>query len=113
MSLYNFVYNLQRKPKKTKERILVGFLAASFIVLVTIWFFMFKNQLSQTRTALTPTSAKLLGEDQGLLSPLATLLQGFRGFKNDITQKIGEYRSNNAPATDSENIRPVYELRVE
>ncbi len=70
---------------------------------------MFKNQLNRIRIAEAPPAAKFLGQDQKLLSPVAALIEGFKGFKSDVTRKIGEYKSSNV-STDMENTRPVYEL---
>lgn len=111
MSLYNFVYNLQRKSKKAKKRILVLLLFFSFAVLLVVWVFMLKSQLSRVSLSGEAGPAKLLGEDQKLLSPMAALVEGFKGFKNDLTKKIGEYKGK--ISAEPEKIRPVYELPIE
>ncbi len=105
MSLYDFVYNLQRKPYKTKKRILAGLLIVSFIALSVFWVIMFRSQVTKAPILSGGTEETLGGKDQNLLSPVAALIEGVKGLKSDISNKIGEL--NIGP---SEKERPVYEL---
>ena len=112
MSLYNFLYNLQRKSYQSRKRILVGLVAVSFLFLATFWFFMFKNQVSQgTDPQVSPGSGEFSILDQKLPGPVAALAEGFKGLKSDIAQKIGEYKTKLDSGTGG-NKRPVYELPV-
>ena len=112
MSLYNFVYKLQRKPEKAKRQILIILLVFSFLILAMFWVFMFKNQVSKTTNVAGSSGTSLLGEDQKMLSPFAALIEGFRGFKSDITQKIQIYNQNSV-SDSNQVVRPVYELPVD
>lgn len=115
MSLYNFVYNLQRKNNKTKKRILVGLLAISFIVLMFFWILMFKNQLQKIDLSQKSGPAKLFGDEEKIVSPLAALVQGFKSLKSDASKKINEYGNtvSNNKEVESQKVRTVYELPVE
>mgnify|MGYP001560423784 FL=1 len=115
MSLYNFVYNLQRKNNKAKKRILVSLLACSFLLLMFFWVVMFKNQLQKIDLSQGSGAAKLLGEEEKMVSPLAALVQGFKSFKKEASDKMGEYGNmvSKKEEVKIENNRPVYELPVE
>ena len=65
MSLYNFVYNLQRKiikPKKDFDRAF-GCLLYSVDV---FWVLMFKNQLQKIDLSQKSGATKLLGDEEKL-----------------------------------------------
>lgn len=79
------------------------------MALAAVWVFMFKNQVSKVSSPQTSGVEKVLGGEGKLLSPLAALAEGFKGFKDDITKKIGEYKLN-SPPDEIKNARPVYEL---
>ena len=115
MSLYNFVYNLQRKNNKTKKRILIGLLVASFIVLMFFWVLMFKNQLQKIDLSQKSGATKLLGDEEKIVSPLAALIQGFKSLKGSASKKINEYGNtvSNNKDMESQKVRTVYELPVE
>lgn len=126
MSLYNFVYNLQRKNNKTKKNILVGLLAISFIVLMFFWILIFKSQLQKIDPSQSG-SAKLLGDEEKIISPLAALVQGFKNLKTDASKSISEYKnsvlkngatsqnidSSQGQEIKNEKTRTVYELPIE
>lgn len=112
MSLYNFVYKLQRKPEKAKRQILIILLVVSFLILAMFWVFMFKIQVSKTTNVDGSVGASLLGEDQKILSPFAALIDGFKGFKSDIAQKVQSYNQNSV-SDSNQIVRPVYELPVD
>ena len=112
MSLYNFIYNLQKKSERTKQRILIALLLVSFFVLAGFWVWLFKNQVAQISSPQVSGAERVLGGEGKLLSPLASLVEGFKGFKNDVTQKISEYKLNSL-SNKIENARPVYELPIE
>lgn len=116
MSLYNFVYNLQRKNNKTKQRILVGLLAFSFLVLMFFWVLIFKNQLKKVDITGGSGVTKLLGEEEKMVSPLAALVQGFKSFKKEASNKVDELKSGVAQSESQDKIetnKPAYELPVE
>ena len=93
MSLYDFIYNLQRKPYKTKKRILAGLLVVSFILLSVFWVFMFKRQISRTAINLGGLEETVGGNNQGLIGPAAAIIEGIKGLKSNISQKIEELKS--------------------
>ncbi len=103
MSLYDFVYNLQRKPDRVKKRILAVLLIVSFILLSIFWVLMFKKQVSQTAIN-SNKEIETVGGSQNLMGPAAAIIEGIKGLKSDISKKIGEFKSG-PPAE-----RPVYEL---
>ena len=70
---------------------------------------MFKDQVSKISSPQNTGAARILGSEEKLLSPLAALTEGFKSFKSDITQKIGEYKLNSS-SSQIENARPVYKL---
>ena len=70
---------------------------------------MFKNQVSKVSSPQASGAERVLGGEGKLLSPLAALAEGFRGFKGDIIKKIGEYKLNESP-DEIKNARPIYEL---
>ena len=70
---------------------------------------MFKNQVSKISSSQNTGAARVLGSEEKLLSPLTALTEGFKGFKNDIAKKIGEYKLNNS-SNQVEKARPIYEL---
>ena len=112
MSLYDFIYNLQRKPAKYKKRVLVFLLAVSFLILAVFWFFMFKNQLAQNSGVSSQNetvAGALLGQDK-LLSPTAALIEGFKDLKSEIGQKISQFGQQASPDFEDKRVRGVYQL---
>lgn len=113
MSFYDFIYNLQRRPYQTRKKVLAGLLVFSFLILAVFWVVAFKGQVSGgLNTSEKSASSNILGENEKLLSPAAALIDGFKGFKNDIIKKVGEYKESLNTA-DNESVRPIYELPVE
>ncbi len=116
MSLYNFIYNLQRKPDHAKKRVMIVLLVFCFIILSAFWVFMFKRQVSGVDVfSLKPRSQNQLAEPtkSELLSPVAALLEGFKGLKSDITAKLKDATSRLSDSTTSPSetrARKVYEL---
>lgn len=108
MSLYNFLYNLQRKPYQTRKKVLAGLLIFSFLALAAFWVITFKKQVAEGLNGSEESGAAVLGENEKLLSPVAALIDGFKGFKDDIVKKVGEYKAGLNTADNS--ARPVYEL---
>lgn len=112
MSFYDFLYNLQRKPYQTRKKVLAGLLIFSFLALAAFWVTTFKKQVSEgLDTSEKSVSSNILGENEKLLSPAAALVDGFKGFKDDIIKKVGEYKESLNTA-DNESIRPIYELPI-
>ncbi len=109
MSLYNFIYKLQKKPERSRRQILFGVVAVFFVALIGWWVLMFKDQVSKISSSQNTGVENVLGSEEKLLSPLAALAEGFKGFKSDITQKIGEYKLNSS-SNRVEKARPVYKL---
>jgi cytoskeletal protein RodZ len=107
MSLYDFVYNLQRKPDRIKKRILIVMLVVSFILLSAFWVFMFKRQVSQTTTYSNSETETVGGDKQNIIAPAAAIIEGLKGLKSDISEKISAFKS-----TSNKEERPVYELPV-
>ena len=70
---------------------------------------MFKDQVSKISSPQNTGAARVLGSEEKLLSPLDALTEGFKGFKNDIAKKIGEYKLNSS-SHQIEKARPVYKL---
>lgn len=108
MSLYDFVYNLQRKPARAKKRILVALLIVSFVILSTFWVYMFKRQISRTMISSGGAEETVGGSGNSLIGPAAAIIDGIKGLKSDIAQKISEFKSES-----NKKERPVYELPVE
>ena len=112
MSLYNFLYNLQRKSYREKRRVLFGLLTISFIFLAVLWVFMFKNQVSRgTKSVSTSNLDEVSVLEEKMPGPTAALLEGFKGLKDDITRKIGEYKLKSDLKTNGET-RSIHELPV-
>ena len=112
MSLYDFIYNLQRRPAKYKKRILVFLLAVSFVILAVFWFFLFKNQLAQNSGVFPKNetvAGALLGQDK-LLSPTAALIEGFKDLKSEIGQKISQFGQTGSAGFEDKRVRGVYKL---
>lgn len=76
---------------------------------------MFKSQLRKVDLSQGSGVTKLLGEEEKMASPLAALVQGFKSFKKDATNKISEYGNSvsNGGQEKVEKERTVYELPVE
>lgn len=113
MSLYNFIYQLQRKSERTKQRILIALLAVSFFVLAGFWVWLFKREVAQISSSPVSGAERVLGSEGKLLSPLASLVEGFKGFKQDLADKITEYKTGWEANQNDKKERPVYELPVE
>ncbi|MFY9492906.1 MAG: hypothetical protein WAP55_00235 [Minisyncoccia bacterium] len=113
MSFYNFIYNLQKKSERTKQRILIALLVVSFFVLAGFWVWLFKNQVAQISSSPMSGAERVLGGEGKLLSPLASLAEGFKGFKQDLTDKITEYKTGWEASQNDKKERPVYELPIE
>ena len=112
MSLYDFIYNLQQKPAKQKKRILIFWLAMSFLVLAIFWFYMFKSQLAQNSGVFPQNetvAGALLGQDK-LLSPTAALIEGFKDLKSEIGQKISQFGHHASSGFEDKRVRGIYQL---
>lgn len=109
MSLYNFVYKLQRKQAWYKRRVLVGLLVVSFLILVAFWVIMFRSQISKTNNLYSAGGgeAETLGSEK-MMGPVAALIDGFKNLKSDIAGKLSEFRQKTSEGDT--RTRPVYEL---
>ncbi len=112
MSLYNFLYKLQRRPAKYKVRVLIGLLAACFLVLVVFWVIMFKDQVLRTNgdysnAGESPTAT--VGS-QDMMSPLTALVDGFKGFQADVAGKVKDLSQQIQNGSPDVRTRAVYEL---
>lgn len=105
MSLYDFVYNLQRKPERAKKTIWTALLIFSFIILLTFWVFMFKKQVYQISANSNGKTETVGGNSNNLIGPAAAIIEGIKGLKSDISQRVGKLKS-----TPDQKERPVYEL---
>jgi hypothetical protein len=105
MSLYDFVYNLQRKSERTKKGIWTALLIFSFIILSAFWVFMFKKQVYLISANSNGETETVGGNSNSLIGPAAAIIEGIKDLKSDISQKIGKLES--APDTKE---RQVYEL---
>lgn len=116
MSLYNFIYNLQRKSDHAKKRVMILLLVFCFIILSAFWVFMFRRQVSGVNIfSLKPAQKNQPAEaaKPELLSPVAALVEGFKGLKSDIAAKLkdatGRLPGSTAAPSDS-RVRKIYQL---
>lgn len=113
MSLYNFLYKLQRRPAKYKIRVLISLLVACFVVLAVFWVVMFKSQVLKTNSDYSsnngsPTIATVGSES--MMSPLTALVDGFKSFQADVSNKIKDLGQQLGNSSQDARSRPVYEL---
>ena len=116
MGLYDFIYNLQRKPDRAKKRVMIALLVFCFVMLSAFWVFMFRRQVSGVDIFSLKAKAKnqpAAAAGAELLSPVAALAGGFKGLKSDLSAKLGEFSELLSKQTNSPSetrARQIYKL---